>query len=104
MNARMLNSDNLPHELLLVTRQTTKLRFAIKNNMSTDIKLSKAQISKIIQSRGFLGKLLGPLLKTSLSLLKSVIKSLGLLGLTAASTAIDLVYKKIYIVILEQQL
>ena len=104
MNARMLNSDNLPHELLLVTRQTTKLRFAIKNNMSTDIKLSKAQISKIIQSRGFLGKLLGPLLKTSLSLLKSVIKSLGLLGLTAASSAIDLVYKKIYIVILEQQL
>ena len=104
MNARMLNSDNLPHELLLVTRQTTKLRFAIKNNMSTDIKLSKAQISKIIQSRGFLGKLLGPLLKTSLSLLKSVIKSFGLLGLTAASSAIDLVYKKIYIVILEQQL
>ena len=49
-NAKMFNSDNLPHELLLTTRQTTKLRNAIENNMSTDIKLSKAQISKIIQS------------------------------------------------------
>ena len=57
--------------------------------MSTDIKLSKAQISKIIQSGGFLGKILGPLLKTGLPLLKSVIKPLGLLGLTAASSAID---------------
>ena len=50
MNARILNSGNLHHELLLTTRQTTKLRNAIENNMSTDIKLSKAQISKIIQS------------------------------------------------------
>ena len=50
MNARMFNGKNLPHELLLTTRQTTKLRNAIENNMSTDIKLSKAQISKIIQS------------------------------------------------------
>ena len=97
MNARMFNSDNLPHELLLTTRQTTKLRNTIENNMSTDIKLSKAQISKIIQSGGFLGKLFGPLLKTGLPLLKSVIKPLGLLGLTAASSAIDAgVQKKIY--------
>ena len=59
----MLSANNLPHELLLTTRQTTKLRNAIENNMSTDIKLSKAQISKIIQSGGFLGKLLGLLLK-----------------------------------------
>ena len=44
----MFNSDNLPHELLLTTRQTTKLRNAIENNMSTDIKLPQAQISKII--------------------------------------------------------
>ena len=57
--------------------------------MSTDIKLSKAQIKKIIKSGGFLGKLLGPLLKTGLPLLKSVVKPLGLLGLTAASSAID---------------
>ena len=69
----------------MTTRQTTKLRNAINNNMSTD----KAQIKKIIQSGGFLSKLLGPLLKTGLPLLKSVIKPLGLLGLTAASSAID---------------
>ena len=97
MNARMFNGNKLPHELLLTTRQTTKLRNAIENNMSTDIKLSKAQISKIIQSGGFLGQILGPLLKTGLPLLKSVIKPLGLLGLTAASLAIDAgVKKKIY--------
>ena len=89
MSARMFSPNNLPHELLLTTRQTTKLRNAIENNMATDRKLSKAQISKIIQSRGFLGKLLGPLLKTGLTLLKSVIKPLGLLGLTEASSAID---------------
>ena len=65
--------------------------------MSTDIRLSKAQISKIIQSGGYLDKLLGPLLKTGLPLLKSDIKPLGLLGLTAASSAIDAgVQKKIY--------
>ena len=80
MNARMFSANNLPHELLLTTRQTAKLRNAIEDNMLTDIKLSKAQISKIIQSGGFLGKLLGPLLKTGLPLLKSVIKPLGLLG------------------------
>ena len=89
MNARMFNGNSLPHELLLTTRQTTKLRNAIENIMLTDIKLSKAQISKIIQSGRFLGKILGPLLKTGLPLLKSFIKPLGLLGLTAASSAID---------------
>ena len=97
MNARMFNSDNLPLELLLTTRQTTKLRNAIENNMSTDIKLPKVQVSKIIQSGGFLGKLLDPLLRTGLPLLKSVIKSLGLLDLTAVSSAIDAGdQKKIY--------
>ena len=96
MNSRMFN-ENLPHELFLTTRQTTKLRNAIENNMSTDIKLSKAQISKKIQSGGFLGKIFGPLLKTGLPLLKSVIKPLGLLGLTGESSAIDAgVQKKIY--------
>ena len=59
--------------------------------------MSKAQISKIIQSGGFLGKILGPLLKTGLPLSKLVIKPLGLLGLTAASSAIDAgVQKKVY--------
>ena len=97
MNTGKFNGNSLPRELLLTTRQTTKLRNVIENNMSTDIKLSKAHISKIIQSGGFLGKLLGPLLKTGLPLLKSFIKPLVLLGLTAASSAIDAgVQKKIY--------
>ena len=65
-NAKMFNGNNLPHELLLTTRQKTKLRNAFENNISTDIKLSKAQISKIIQSGGFLSRLLGPLLNTGL--------------------------------------
>ena len=69
MSARVFNGNNLLHELLLTTKQTTKLRNAIENNMATDIKLSKGQISKIIQSGGLLGKLLGPLLKTGLPLL-----------------------------------
>ena len=89
MNVKMFNGNNLPDELFLTTRQTTKLRNAIENNMSTNIKLSKAQISKIIQSGGFLCKIPGPLLKTGLPLLKSVKKPLGLLGLAAASSAID---------------
>ena len=97
MNARMFNGNSLPRELLLTIRQTTRLRNAIENNMSTDKKLSKAQISEIIQSGEILGKILGPLLKTGLSLLKSVINPLGLLGLTAASSAIDAgVQKRIY--------
>ena len=57
MNAKMFNGNNLLYELFLTTRQTTKLRNAIENIMSTDIKLSKAQISKIIQSGGYLGSL-----------------------------------------------
>ena len=94
MSARMFNGNNVPHKLLLTTRQITKLRNPIENNMATYIKLSKAQISKIIQSGGFLGKLLGPLLKTRLPLLKSVIKPLGLLVLTASSSAIDACVQK----------
>ena len=49
----MFNGNNLPHELFLRTRQKTKIRNAFNNNLSTDIKLSKAQINKIIQSGGF---------------------------------------------------
>ena len=73
----MFNENNLLHELLLTTIQKTKIRNAFNNNSSTDIKLSKAQINKIIQSGSFLGKLLGPLLKTGLPLIKSVIKPLA---------------------------
>ena len=50
MSLKMLDENDLPHELLLTTRQKVKLRNAFNNNMSTDLKRSKAQISKIIQS------------------------------------------------------
>ena len=84
------NKDELPHELLLITRQSTKLRNAINNNMATDLKLSKAQIKKLIQSGRFLGKLLSklasPLMKVAMPLTKNVPAPLGL---TAAMSAID---------------
>ena len=57
----MFDGNNLPHELSLTARQKTKLRNALYNNMSTDLKLSKAQIFKIIQSEAFLGSLLSKL-------------------------------------------
>ena len=84
------NKDELLHELLLTTRQNTKLRNAINNNLATDIKLSKVQIKKLLQSQGFLGKLLSklasPLMKVALPLAKNVLPPLGL---TAAMSAID---------------
>ena len=90
INLKIFNGNNLPHELLLTTRQKTKVRNAFNNNMSTDLKLSKAQISKIIQSGGFLGSLLsrlaGPLMKIAVPLVKNV---LAPLGITAAALAID---------------
>ena len=67
------NSDkesNFRHKLLLINKQVSKLRKAFANNLSTDIKLSKTQLSKMIQSEGFLRRLLAPLLKTSLPLKK----------------------------------
>ena len=71
MSLKMLDGNGRPHELLLTTRQKTKLINAFNNNMSTDVKLSKAQISKIIRSGGFLGsvlsKLAGPLIISPLS-------------------------------------
>ena len=98
------NSDdnaNFPHELLLTNRQVANLRKAFAKNTSTDIMLSKTQLSKMIQSGGFLGRLLGPLLRTGLPLMKSVIKPLTKivlvpLGLTAAASAADAgIHKKI---------
>ena len=53
MNIKMFSENNLPHEFLLIKRQKTKLRNAFENNMSTNVKLPKTQISKIIQSGGF---------------------------------------------------
>ena len=101
MSLKIFNGNDITHELLLTTRQKTKLRNSFKNNMSTDLKLSKAEICKIIQSGGFLGRLLGPLLKTGLSLIKNVIKPVTKsvlipLGLTAAASAADAgIHKKI---------
>ena len=92
---------NFPRELLLTNRQVANIRKAFANHSSTNIKLSKTQLSKMIQSGGFLGKLLGPLLKTGLPLMKSVIKPLAKsvlipLGLTASASAADVgIHKKI---------
>ena len=88
------DNTNFPHELLLTNRQVANIRKAFANHLSTDIKLSKTQLSKMIQSGGFIGRLLGPLLKTGLPLMKSVIKPLAKsvlipLGLTAAASAAD---------------
>ena len=98
LGIKNVNKNEHPHDLLLTTRQNTKLRNAINNNLKTDIKLSKAQIKKLIQSGGFLGNLLsklaGPLMKVALPLAKNV---LAPLGLTAAMSAIDgSIQKKIH--------
>ena len=92
---------NFPHELLLTNRQVANIRKGFANHSSTDFKLSKTQLSKVIESGGFLGKLVGSLLKTGLPLMKSVIKPLAKsvlipLGLTAAASAADAgIHKKI---------
>ena len=90
LGIRNFNKDERPDELLLTARQNTKLRNAVNNNSAADIKLSKTQIKKIIQSGGFLGKLLsklaGPLMKVAMPSAKNV---LAPLGLTAAMPAID---------------
>ena len=80
MNARMFNGNNLPHELLLTTRQTNKLRSAIENNMSADMKLGKAQISKIIQSGGILGKNSWPIIKNWIVIIKISHKTIWIIG------------------------
>ena len=84
----------------MTTKQKTKLRNAFNNNMSADLKLSKAQISKIIQSGAFLGSLLsklaGPLMKVGIPLAKNVLVPLGI---TVAASAIDTGIKKKYMVL-----
>ena len=90
------DNTNFPHKLLLTNRQVANIRKAFAKNTSTDIKLSKTQLSKMIHSGGFLGRLLGPL-----PLMKGVIKPLAKsvlipLGLTAAASAADAgIHKKI---------
>ena len=92
---KMVNWNNLPHELLLTTRQKTKSRNALNYNTSTDLRLSKAQITKIIKSGGSLGSLLSklavPLMNVAIPLAKNV---LAPLGITAASSALDAGIKK----------
>ena len=97
MSLKMVARNDLPHELLL-TRQKPMLRNAFNNNMSTDLTLSKVQISKITQSGGFLGSLLsklaGPLMKIAVSLAKNI---LAPLGITVATSVIDAgIQKKIH--------
>ena len=85
---------NFPHKLFLTNRNILNIRKALSNNSSVDIKFSKTQLSKKIQLGGFLGRLLGALLKTGLPLIKSVIKPLAKsvlipLGLTVVASAAD---------------
>ena len=89
------DNTNFPHELLLTNRQVASIRKAFAKNTSTDIKLSQTQLSKMIQSGGFLGNLLGklasPLMKEAMPLAKNV---LAPLGLSASMSAIDGSIKK----------
>ena len=86
------DETNFPHKLLLTNRQVTNLRKAFANHTSADIKLPKTQLSEMIQSGGILGRLLDPLLKTELPLMKNVIQTLAKSvlipsGLKAAASA-----------------
>ena len=88
INLKMLNGNNLPHDN---KTKKAKLRNAFNNNMSTDIKLSKAQIFKIIQSGSFLGsllsKLVGPLMEVAIPLAKNVLTTLGMTAAALARSA-----------------
>ena len=102
MSLNMFDGNYLPHELLLTIRRRTKLRNAFNNNISTDVTLSKAHISKIIQSGEFVGSLLsklaGPLIKVAVPLAKNI---LAPLGITTAASAIDAeIQKKTHVSIL----
>ena len=88
------DENNFPHKLLLTNTQVSRLLKTFANGSSANIKLSKTQLHKIGQSGGFLGRLLGPLLKTGLPLIGNVLKPLAKsvlipLGLTAAASATD---------------
>ena len=79
LSSNMIGDDesNFPHKLILTNRQVANLRKAFADKSSTDVKLSKTQISKMIQSGGFIGRLFGPLLKAGLPLMNNVIKPLA---------------------------
>ena len=98
VNCKLTNVQLNKFKKAVKSNEGATLRNAINNNLATDIKLSKAQIKKLIQSGGFLGKLLsklaGPLMKVALPLAKNV---LAPLGLTAAMSAIyGSIQKKIH--------
>ena len=97
MSLKMLDGNDLYHELLLTTRQKAKFRNAFNNKMSIDLKLSKAQNSEIIQSAGFLGPLsksADPLMKVGVPFAKNL---LAPLVITAAALATDAwIQKKIH--------
>ena len=92
-NAENSNDENsFLHKLLLTNTQVSRLGNVFANGSLANIKLSKTRLHKIAQSGGFLGRLLGPLLKTGLPLMKNVLKPLVKsilisLGLTAAAAA-----------------
>ena len=86
------NETNLPHKLLLTNRQILSLRKAFNNHTSADIKFSKAELTKM--QKGEFLRFLARLLKPELPLLISVIKPLGMLGLTAAASATDVAINK----------
>ena len=88
------DKNNFPHKLLLTNTQVSKLRKAFANNSLANIKLSKTQSHKIGQFGGFLGRLLGPFLKTGPLLIGNVVKPLAesvliTLGVIAAASATD---------------
>ena len=101
LNMVVDNETNFLQKLLLTNRQVKNLCKAFANKSSTDIKLSKTQLSKMVQSGGFFGRIFGPLLKTGLPFIKNVIKPLAKivlipLGLTAEASAVDArIHKKI---------
>ena len=104
LSSNMIGNPNdetkFPHKLILTNRQVINLCRNVANKSSTDIKLSKTQLFKMMQSSKSLGRLLGPLLNTSLSLMKTVIQLLAKsflipLGASAASAADVGLHKKI---------
>ena len=109
MTSNPNDETNFPHKLLLTNAQIAQLRKAFAKNLTVNITLSKTQLSKMIQSGGFLGRLLGPLLKKGLTLIKNAIQPLAKgvsvpLGLTAAASATDAgIHKKFWALLVIQQ-
>ena len=109
MTSNPNDETNFPHKLLLTNAQIAQLRKVFANNLTVNVTLSKTQLSKMIQSGGFLGRLLGPLLKKGLPLIKNAIQPLAKsvsvpLALTAAASAADAgIHKKFWALLIIQQ-